>query len=287
MLITENNKFWSASNKLLHSGYYSRSKNIKESDKVAMYIAKKAEELKIKAEYDMEYGGSPMNLIYTECFGATGSIMIHPASFDLWSIMTEKVIGTEIDAGRIKRFIESGDKYNSVNRHDFPEGTFKKVVILPGSNLLSYLNKEKIALLVQQGAFVKPHPITQRVDIFNMEQMFGNKLLPKLESGWSVIKAAEEVYCTLSTELGLYASLQGKKVHLIRYADSMRVGTYFALYKYLPNLKNLLSTPKSGIITLDDDYEQQVDAYFEFYLDCYSEYKTRKNPKKFDVPTFV
>lgn len=287
MLITENNKFWSDSNKLLHSGYYSRSKKIRESDKIARYIADKAKALGIKAEYDMEYGNTPMNLIYTECFGATGSVLIHPGSFDLWTRMSEPLTHHPINEDRLKRFVEAGDKYSSVNRHDFPEGTFEKVVILPGSNLLPFINLHKIKEIVDSGAFVKPHPITQRVDMHNMKSFFGDEnVIPKLESGWSVIKAAKEIHCTLSTELGLYAALQGKRIKLIRYSDSMRVGTYYVLYKYLPNLKNLLSTHLSGVITLDDDYEKQVDEYFDYYLRCYSEYSTGNNKKNVDVPSF-
>lgn len=287
MLITENNKFWSDANKLLHSGYYSRSKKIRESDKIARYIADKAKSMGIKAEYDMEYGNTPMNLIYTECFGATGSIIIHPGSFDLWTRMSERLIDTPVNDKRVERFINAGDKYASVNQHQFEDGTFDKVVILPGSNLLPFIDLPKVKKIVESGAMVKPHPITQRADMYNMKTFFGvDNVIPKLESGWSVIKAANEIHCTLSTELGLYAALRGKKIKLIRYSDSMRVGTYYVLYKYLPNLKNLLSTHLSGVITLDDDYEKQVDEYFDYYLRCYSEYSSGNNKKNVDVPSF-
>ena len=135
---------------MLHSGYYSRSKKIRESDKIARYIADKAKALGIKAEYDMEYGNTPMNLIYTECFGATGSVLIHPGSFDLWTRMSEPLTHHPINEDRLKRFVEAGDKYSSVNRHDFPEGTFEKVVILPGSNLLPFINLPKIKEIVDR-----------------------------------------------------------------------------------------------------------------------------------------
>lgn len=89
-------------------------------------------------------------------------------------------------------------------------------------------------------------------------------------NGWDLMKAADKVYCTGSTELGLYAALHDKQVSVIHYVDNTRhKEVYAGFYNHIDKMKTLVSTPLSGIIFNDDTYKEQVDLYLTFYKENY------------------
>ena len=272
-MIKLNNKFWLAANKLMHSGKWSRNKAIAGSNRVAEYISKRCAEEGILASYDMSYGGAPHELMYTEIFGASGCIMIKPMDVRFWGQMLNKV-ESDVNPMRLKTLLEAGDKYNICN-YPYSPSKVKEVLFLPGSNLLKCLPKKLIKDLVFRGVYIKPHPITTSHDYQMMMIDFGDKYLNLQESGWDLMKAANKVYCTGSTELGLYAALHDKLVIPLRYIDKeQHKEVYWGFYEHINKLKQLISTPLSGIIFNDDTYKEQVDAYLNFYKEMY-DYATK------------
>lgn len=267
--------FDSNAGKLAHSGYLSRSDAIKESNKMFHYLQKRCGELGRKLSYDLSYNGFPGELIVTEAFGGHGCLIIHPAD-DKFTINLLKGCGKgerDLDFLSVKK-----DKYALFDAdYDVDE-----VVVLPGTNLLSLMSLNVIKKLNKPNVFYKPHPITTEFYIREIQGAVGkDKVLSKLASGAAIIDRAKVVHVSKSTELGLYARLDGKEVKTfpIKYRNK---GSYFGLYEVIDKLPEVLSTPRCGVIFPTDDYEAQIDeylAYFEERLRGNPNGKKRSRPK--------
>jgi hypothetical protein len=267
--------FDSKSGKLAHSGYLSRASAIDDSNKVFEYLNKRCKELKRKLSYDLSYNGFPQDLIVTESFGGHGCLIVHPAD-DNFTMQLLRECGT---GERDFQFLrEKKDKYSLFDS----EHPATKVVILPGTNLLCLMSKNVIKGMNKPGVYFKPHPITTEFYIREIEMSVGkDKVINKLASGAKIVDNADEVWVSQSTELGLYAKLDGKLVHTYK-INYRNKGSYFGLYDQIERLGEVLSTAKSGVIFPTDDYEQQVDEFLEYYEESIKGYtpKTPGNSKK-------
>lgn len=275
MLYDKTVTFDSNAGKLAHSGYLTRSDAIKESNKIYAYLQKRCREEGIKLSYDLSYDGFPRELIVTESFGGHGCLIIHPASDDF----TIKLLKSCGKGERDWNFLtEKKDKYELFNM-DLQVDT---LVVLPGTNLLSLISPNTLKGMNKKGVYFKPHPITTEYYIRELEIMLGkDKILPKLASGAQLTKDARCIRVSRSTELGLYARLDGKEVkpYKINYRNK---GSYFGLYEVIDRLPDVLSTARSGVIFPTDDYEAQIDEFLEYYRESLSNYsgKSRRRNKK-------
>ena len=265
-------KFDSKAGKLAHSGFLSRSDAITESNKIYKYLEKRCAELRRKLSYDLSYNGFPRDLIVTEAFGGHGCFVIHPADDD-FTIKLLKGCGKgerDFDFLSVKK-----DKYSLFDA----EHPAKKVVILPGTNLLCRMSPNVIKGMNKPGVYFKPHPITTEFYIREIESFVGrDKLIHKLASGAKVLENADEVWVSRSTELGLYAKLDGKKVHTYK-INYQNKGSYFGLYDQIDRLEEVLSTARSGVIFPTDDYEAQIDEYLAYYEESLAGYKPKAKPR--------
>lgn len=265
--------FDSKAGKLAHSGYLSRAAAISESNKVYDYLQQRCKETNRKLSYDLSYNGFPNDLIVTEAFGGHGCLIIHPADDGY----TEHLLRTSGRGNRDLSFLlEKKDKYALFDS----EHPTKKLVILPGTNLLSLMSQNVIKGMNKPDVYFKPHPITTEFYIREIETMVGkDKVINKLASGAQLVANADEIWVSQSTELGLYAHLAGKTVHTykIKYRNK---GSYFGLYGQMHRLEEVLSTPNSGVIFPTDDYKEQIDAYLEHYEQGLSGYTSKSRKKR-------
>lgn len=266
-------KFDSKAGKLAHSGYLSRSDAIAESNKIYKYLEKRCRELGRKLSYDLSYNGFPNDLIVTEAFGGHGCIIVHPADDDFTIKLLSETGAGDRDFSSLQ---EKKDKYALFDG----EYDVKKVVVLPGTNLLCRMSPNVIKGMNKPDVYFKPHPITTEFYVREIESFVGrDKVLNKLASGAAITDNAEEIWVSRSTELGLYAKLDGKTVHTYK-VNYQNKGSYFGLYDQIDRLEEVLSTAKSGVIFPTDDYEAQIDEFLAYYTEKVASYKHKPKQRK-------
>lgn len=153
----------------------------------------------------------------------------------------------------------------------------KALVVLPGTNMLrqDVVSWEAVDKAVKAGAYIKPHPITLKPDLYRLTQKYGKRVLPLDAALYPMLKACKEVYFTSASETGLAAILLGKVAHVIDGPWQVRPNfsdLYFALGQKVPGrsmqdkLASILSYPQSGIFTTfhakHTDMEQWVNRFF-------------------------
>lgn len=160
------------------------------------------------------------------------------------------------------------DKYRlrpSKSENDF-------VIFLPGTNCISnVLDWDKTKRAVDQGAVLKPHPITSASLMQHLKNVFGeDNVLGKKESGHQLLHDAKIVGCCANSEMGVAAVAAKKGFHLFSDLKASKHATYTSIYKamlsggnYRENLIKLFDSPFSGIIySKSDDAVDRIASFF-------------------------
>jgi hypothetical protein len=211
-------------------------------------------------------------LIYTEFFGGLGGVMLRPQNFVR---QFKQYNGAYEDNEEIKvdfsNFIDlAGDKY----KLDEKGVTCDKLVLLCGSNLLgSHTKKELIQGAVNQGAMLKPHPITNEKVLNLLHEFWSGKVYEPEQSGFELYKNAKEIWTTRFSEFSLFSILQEKKLHFIDDNLLGVRGSYKALNLYLEctgrqnkeSLNKILNSYRSGIFFKEFNIEEDIKKYLDFF----------------------
>lgn len=224
----------SPSIRLMKSGTLCREeKDIHMSSKLEDICKKE----KIKIEYDLSMPDSPEILTYTEIFGKTGSLYVKPGEYKSAYDLIKKAYENGVPDLRVRDIIlsVSSDKYNLWD----PLKKYTKVVFPAGSNILKESNDW--ALIVRamvEGAYIKPHPLTKMDDIEFFKTFFPeHRIIPKRVAGYKVLKNAEVIYTSGTSELGLYAILMDKRVYAISIpGESIPKGGYHEVFDFIMTL---------------------------------------------------
>lgn len=227
-------------------------------------------EQKGNIRYDLHYNKKPFDIRYTEIFASYGAILVTPCDKKTAYKIYRRGISKRIDTIDFsKKLSGMSDKYI---QYEYETECPDKLVILPGSNLIEKtVDKEKLNFAVDEGAFIKPHPLTNTDHIKLLEKEYGKKrVLPRMYSGAILAKEADEVYSSLGSELALLAELSGKEVHDISKEDSDG-GGYVWLHKFIRQqpvrskyLNYLLNTPHSGVF-----FPESTEEDFLVFLDLW------------------
>lgn len=224
-------------------------------------------------DYDQSNSTHVLDLRYTEIFAGLGGVLVGPKDIDKAMDMLAYAVNNDkrTEEGKVPcnaSFI-SGlvDKYSSVNfDYDFPE----KVVILPGSNLLEQC-VDKVALnqAYDEGAAIKPHPLTNRAHRELFKREYGARLLPPNYSGTALVKNCKTIYTSGSSELTLMGLLLGKEIIEIGVGEP--VGGYLPIWKFLSlyynkrfYLNKLMNSVAGGIF-FPHTTEEEMAEYFKIY----------------------
>lgn len=171
----------------------------------------------------------------------------------------------------VERLILEGleDKYALTESTD----TYPVVLFLPGSNILdTVLHKGKVKKFVEQdGAVIKPHPITTKFHVKLLKHLYGNEAVldPEL-SGFQLMSGANTIGCCKNSELGLISILH-KKPLLLLDKDEGNHSTYTTLYDVITahktgrareNLLKILTSNYSGFICVKDP--KALDKVYNF-----------------------
>lgn len=261
------NTYESEANKVAHSGYLTRSKKIRESNRIAELLVQGAERRKIKIQYDIAYDGHPHELSFTECFGGMGGIYIRPAD----SALSRRLLASPFRPTRSIDFLRNAeDKYAQLPIYS----PVDHVIFLPGTNLLDRYKAEVFKPFYKKGVKVKPHPITSEFFRFQLLREYGDDVLPLKGSAQSILRQVKEVTVTQHTEMGLYALLQGKKVNVIPAGKGL-LPVYRYFYETGDRLPEVLSSHLSGLFFMNDNIEAQVDEWFDYYQNQLQQRQTR------------
>lgn len=249
---------------------------IRKNDKtfLAEEIISICKEYKIHHYYDMNISNAPSRLVYTDFMNCLGGVYVCSGSDTLNEIMIFKHLTGEKDDYTNINYTEMiaksiDDKYSL---YPLLSGIqIEKIVILPGSNILSTIvDDKKLIRAVAEGAYVKPHPFTTQEDLKYLKEIFGSKCLHHMIGGAQLIKNAKQIYVTGSSELFLYAIALGKVVHDISKDQYPPKGGYQALFKVITSFKHyerpivlnkILSYKHGGIFFPFDVEEKNLEKF--------------------------
>ena len=255
-------------------GFTQPKKGFSKSLQLADLFLAKATRRGILAEYDLSYNGSPHAFSYTEMFVNAGGLYVRPCdSYFRHRYLTDNE-WPQVDNG-YRDFILTniGDKYSS---QIDPIYHSKKVVILPGSNILKTIAKNELIKIAEENSKIifKPHPLILEQDYVELCSMLAHTdayVMASMFSGMYLVERAEEVFTLRCSEVGVTAGLMGKKVSIIPSREI--TGPYHSFYEAMFGgyLWDYVESPKSGLFLdmpgVEDRMEEYLDAYQRFYND--------------------
>jgi hypothetical protein len=189
------------------------------------------------------------------------------------------------------------DKYN-LNSVEHTHSGAKKVVFVPGHNMLDVSSVELITRLVHEDpdVVIKPHPLTNDETLGFLGTRFGwNRLADKMVSGNKMLLDADIVYTTSASEFSLSATALGKTVVNVSNFFNELVGAYYPISHFLflahkesvakaqSVLSCLVNSNKSGLVfPWQDNLEDRIKSYYENSLSVKQQYqcftdKSQKN----------
>lgn len=186
-----------------------------------------------------------------------------------------------------------GDKYISEQIPSEVNYTMpKKVVFLPGSNLLYAVSGENLARVCfeDDDIVVKLHPLTHEAEIREIGSLvYGmNKVITGQYSAEQLMQDATDVYTTTASELASVAVLNDKEIHnvtnffvepnLCYYAISRLLFKEPCKEKRKEMLNNIIDCDTSGIIfEWMDNLDERISKYYKRSIELKNEYRPSFN----------
>ncbi len=263
----------------MKSGEALRSPENRDQEALADYIPRMANGVKV--EYDIAFNIPDKVCGYKFSDFLTKAVYLSPQSLNIarHNISEVAAMGATSEGKRVFEELRDGiaDKYILHNDETF---RCKDLVVLPGTNLLSKedtVDMEKIDKLVQEGAYVKLHPITEKTWINFLKNRWRGKVIPADAPLYPILKNAERVWFPMSSETGMASVLLGKKIGTIDHPRKNSVSNFEHIYTGLDRAPvrarlvdkyiALLSHPESGILTTyHENPADRVAAYFRHMM---------------------
>jgi hypothetical protein len=280
--LTENEHVGDNITHLLKSGNITRSDSVDQYSDFSSQIPKVWRGMKL--QYDLWYNSNNIDkktnrsyitsFLYTDMLNKC--LYFRVPSDKLNTEILETVLLNKhetIDPFVVHRIANNlADKYNLIPHQE--EQFYDRVVFLPGTNILDdILDFNKVKDIVDnQGAKVKPHPLTSNYHLFMLRKQFGDaNVLNSNASAFQYLLNAKVVFCCKNSEMGLSSLLLGKKMCLVQNEKYSGPCTYGSIYNTILNsqhysardaLHKLLSSEYSGIIHMDDP--RAVEKMYNF-----------------------
>lgn len=237
----------------------------------------------VPVEYDINYESPGMTIRgYKMTDLLTSCVWLAPANTNLSLRVFNELIQrgyTEEGMAALNATAEaSGDKYMQRPPRISP----KRLVVMPGSNLLlkQAVDYSLIDQAVEEGAYVKPHPITNALDLHTLQKRYKDRVLRDTDRLHPMIRTADHLYVGSNSESGMAAVMYGKTYSLIDAAKLKSSPTYTAIYQALAKVQSplnqrerlaaLFSYPESGLFSvvhiphIAERVQQFVDYYAQF-----------------------
>lgn len=226
----------------------------------------------LKIEYDVWYDRNDKDAVHGYCYTdlLNQFLYIRPAcTVRVYQTMVDAAQSEITDEGRmlLEKMQGSGDKY----RLRKVRGQPKFVIFMAGTNIWNEItDTDRLKNAVNQGAFLKPHPITARPMLAYLNKQFPGKVLSENHSGYNLLDGADIVGAFTNSEMGLSAIARDKKVYLLN--DQRNMFTFSGVYNAVcpggvaskERLLRVLSCKSSGLIPLHAANPQEyVDGFFK------------------------
>lgn len=220
----------------------------------------------LHAIFDVVHNQGNNDVCVTEFCAALGGVMCRPLDYDTaMAMMNDTKCDTHVD------YISLIRESHNLNKYKLRPTirTYKKVVFLPGSNLYdTAVDHDLIHKAVNEGAVIKPHPITNWNALHHIQNTFGkqNVLNPKV-SGWDLLVNAEDVFVASTSELFLYAIAHDKKISSIDIPTMLNT-SYRIPFDYLQQhnwsadrMNDMFNSKLSGLFFADNYTEDDIKYY--------------------------
>lgn len=168
-----------------------------------------------------------------------------------------------IDKYELEKF-DLNDKINSI-------------CFLPGSNILKNsveINTLNKIMYLDELCYIKPHPLTNGTELRELKCLFPTRIINPKWGAFSILNKTNRVYCSSASELGIYASLIGKKVIDITSFSQMSSLAFSPFYRFLNypykkiDLIKVLSHHYGGIFYYKDkNNKDKLKDYFKMILE--------------------
>ena len=157
----------------------------------------------------------------------------------------------------------------------------KKVVFLPGTNLIHLVSKEIIARLAfnDKDVFVKPHPLTEAETLKQLKRLVGaHKVLDLSLSGMELLNGCEVCYTTTASEIASVAVINNKELINISNFFEEHKGSFYPISRVLFTgetkaqrkelLANMINCNYSGLLFPSmNNIEERIISYFDKALE--------------------
>lgn len=211
---------------------------------------------------------------YTEFMGG---IYVYPQNDELACKIMQAAVPGDLAVEAL--FREREQREGTLDKYQLPATDLrpKKIVILPGTNLLTTLvSREALTRCMweDEEIVIKPHPITHENEIKRLKFEFGaGRVLPAQVSGAAMIRSADVIYTVGSTELAMYGVLHGARVVNIGNVFFERTAAYYPMMRRVQDqpqavararLLEMLTAPDTGVLFPEDPaWPEKMDAFFE------------------------
>lgn len=225
-------------------------------------------------------------------FGYTdlwNGMYVYPMGYEVGARIMEKAVREEIETNPSLdkvRTPEFEDKY--VLKQSMMPNRYKKIIFLPGSNLLHVIDFDAVLKLLHadETIMVKPHPIMTLEGLRLLAAKVGfERIIDPKESGMEYLEGCEQAWGTANSEIAMRAALLG-----IRYGDVTNVQflptmTYSAIHRLLGDDADMnrkvvlaaISSKQSGIIMpwhSEVEMGERLEAFFSLAMSIKDDLKS-------------
>ncbi len=222
-------------------------------------------------------------------YDVLGGIQIGTASAEINWQLAQKIKDEDAELEFPHSFVD--DKYEMAPGEQAPK--FKKVIMLPGSNLFQAIDQSKLIELLKDPEWViKPHPVTNRDSIRDIANFCGYDRIIEIDrkfSGHGMFNNAEEIATLQSSEFSFLARLKGKKFVDLTRLDTDWLLTYHSHCSVIEHddndaqrITNIMMHECSGFLhpTMEDEeIIERIKRYKEAVLALREPYRMHINQR--------
>lgn len=234
----------------------------------------------IKLRYDIDINGGPLDTFaYTEFLQSVCGLKVGFAN-KFEEIKRISVCMNNHENSKYNQqyldFIIERIKAKYISYRHLSEKKFDCIIFLPGSNLLKEstdLSKIK-TLIMNNNAYIKPHPLTNVDDLKFLKNEFKNRVLSQKVDAIDLLHHTKSVGITGTSELFVYSVLLNKIIHDITDNNhNQHKGGYQFLFQNVIKLHplkrknailNMISHKNSGIFLPVDFQQKNLREYINY-----------------------
>lgn len=245
---------------------------VESSRDLVKYALSKLDSLGLETDFDCIHNDLKTFAV-TEFCGALGGINVRLMDFHAH----RKTLIASIKAPPTRFHDYASDIQNAENADKYKLRSTgldcKGVIFLSGSNLMhKNIDFNRVEMAIEEGAIIKPHPITNAQDHLWLRHTFGSdKVVGSKVSGAQLARSAKTIYAAKNSELWFVGLAHNKLVRDIGQQEFMNhnylpyVDAIYKSHLFFPrvSLNRLFSSPTSGLYFTKEQIDSDLEKYIE------------------------